>query len=503
MRTPLDVVVPAHEEQALLPRCLRALLWDARDVELRIVVVANGCTDATPAAARRFVPAARELGHELVVLELPVAGKAAALNAASPCLRGCPVVFLDADTVLAPGTLQALAEALGGRAPALLAAPRPLLVRPRTPAARSYAAVWRTLPTIAGDVIGAGCYAVSAAGRRRWSEFPAVVADDAYVRSRFARDDRLVAGGAFLLELPERRELVRVLARWRRGNAQLRELFGAEADPSGGARRNAAHLVASPALWRHVPGFAALTAASHVGRTRPRRARTAWERADSLREEARGTGPLPPARPQVHVVVVTHGDRGDVEGCLGSLRSSVAELAVTVVADAPAAVNRAARERADADYVLLLTAGLRAAPDTVDQLLALAVRYPEAGLYGGQAVGGRRRRCEDVRSVSALAGPLLLADRSLWTRLGGVFERDFRPGGNVDLCARARRLGATPMVTPLAQWSRARRPRLPILGSSHGDTNGRNHDAGAGDQPLGRGEANSGGWRGRLVHAGP
>lgn len=93
MRTPLDVVVPAHEEQALLPRCLRALLWDARDVELRIVVVANGCTDATPAAARRFVPAARELGHELVVLELPVAGKAAALNAASPCLRGCPVVF--------------------------------------------------------------------------------------------------------------------------------------------------------------------------------------------------------------------------------------------------------------------------------------------------------------------------------------------------------------------------------------------------------------------------
>jgi glycosyl transferase family 2 len=464
VRTALDVVVPARDEQALLPRCLRALLWDAHDLSLRIVVAANGCADATGAAARRLVPAASELGHELVVLELPLAGKAAALNAASPYTRGCPVVFLDADTVLVPGTLRALAQALAARAPALLAAPRPLLVRPRTRAARSYAAVWRTLPAVAGDVIGAGCYAVNAAGRARWSEFPEVVADDAYVRSRFAREERRLAGGAFLLELPERRELVRVLSRWRRGNAQLRERFGVEADPSAGARRNAAHLAARPALWRHLPAFTALTAASRLRRPRAREAEAAWERADSvrvadslrladsrvadsLREETGGSTCLPPVRPRVHVVVVVADDsHDDADGCLASLRSSVAELAVTVVDDAWAAC-----ERDDADYVLLVRSDVRAAPDALDQLLALALRYPAAGLYGGRSVGGSRG--EDAGAVPALVGSLLLVDRSLWTRLGGLEDRYRQSGEGGDLCVRARRAGATPMVTPLALYS--------------------------------------------------
>lgn len=465
MRTALDVVVPARDEQVLLPRCLRALLWDARDLELRIVVAANGCADATPVAARRFLPAARELGHELVVLELPRPGKAAALNAASPFTRGCPVVFLDADTVLVPGTLRALAQALGAWAPALLAAPSPLLVRPRTPTARSYAAVWRTLPAVASDVIGAGCYAVNAAGRARWSAFPDVVADDAYVRSRFAREERRVGSGAFLLELPERRELVRVLSRWRRGNAQLRERFGVEADPSAALRRNAAHLAARPALWRHVPAFAALTAASRLRRPRPRGAGAAWERADSVRQEGGGTICLPPVRPRVHVIAVAQDSRGDVDGCLASLRSSVAELTATVIDDASAdgtpqgvaplpsgacprspgtrglaaAVNRAARSRGEADYLLLVKSGVRAAPDALDQLLALALRYPAAGLYGGRA-----------GAVTAFAGSLLLVDRSLWRLLGGLDEGSRRSGVDIDLCVRARRAGATPMVAPLA-----------------------------------------------------
>ena len=38
MRRRLDVVVPAHNEEALIGACLRALLSDAGRVDLRVVV---------------------------------------------------------------------------------------------------------------------------------------------------------------------------------------------------------------------------------------------------------------------------------------------------------------------------------------------------------------------------------------------------------------------------------------------------------------------------------
>jgi GT2 family glycosyltransferase len=264
----IDVVVPAHDERALIGACLRAVADDSADLDVRVVVVANGCTDDTADVAR-----AAGAGVDLVVVELAAASKPAALNAANRYLRGVPVVYLDADTVLTPGTLHALLAEMDAAGGPVLAGPRPVLVRPRDRLTRGFAAVWLRLPSVEGDVIGSGCYAVNAAGRRRWGDFPDVVADDAFVRSLFTRTERRLADGAgLLLVLPAGRELIRVLARWRQGNAEL-----ADASPAAGGSRNARAVLAAPGLWRHVPAFLWVQIASRLRR------REGWARADGVR----------------------------------------------------------------------------------------------------------------------------------------------------------------------------------------------------------------------------
>ncbi|MFD1045725.1 hypothetical protein ACFQ1S_09175, partial [Kibdelosporangium lantanae] len=134
---------------------------------------------------------------------------------------------------------------------------------PRTWMARGYARVWSQLPAVAGQVTGAGCYAVNPAGRARWGAFPAdVVADDGFVRMLFSLSERRLAGG-FLMVLPEGRELVSVVHRWRSGNAALPE------SPSGG---RLASLRAVARSWWSLPAFALV-----VGlRRHPFRLRLMW-----------------------------------------------------------------------------------------------------------------------------------------------------------------------------------------------------------------------------------
>ncbi len=274
----VDVVVPARDEQHALGPCLRALMRDSDGLDLRVIVAANGCTDGTAAVARAVAPLAREQRCELFVIETARAGKTVALNAADARRRGCTAVYLDADTVLLPGALRALVAALEPAARPRLAAPRAMIARPETRLARSFARVWSSLPAVGPDVLGAGCYAVNAAGRARWASFPELTADDGYVRARFAPAERVVVDGASLFVLPEGRDLVRAMRRWRRGNRELRRTDAVQrsgargGDPSAGLRRNLASIAARPMLWPQVPAFLLLTALARLPAPSLRRA---------------------------------------------------------------------------------------------------------------------------------------------------------------------------------------------------------------------------------------
>ena len=153
-----EVIVPAHDEAAVIGRCLAAVLAPPRPDPLHVLVVCNGCRDDTAAIARGF-------GPPVEVFEIPVASKAAALDHGDAEADGFPRLYVDADVELEPGAVHALSEALTSDA-VLAAAPRLAVDTAGASAlARSYLRVWSALPTIRDGLVGRGAYAVGAAGR--------------------------------------------------------------------------------------------------------------------------------------------------------------------------------------------------------------------------------------------------------------------------------------------------------------------------------------------------
>lgn len=105
----IGVVVPAHEEQALLPGCLAALAVAAAQdgvPPVRVVVIADACSDATAAVARaagvqvievdvRSAGAARRLGLDSLVVSSRLPVRALWLATTDADSRVPPTWFVD------------------------------------------------------------------------------------------------------------------------------------------------------------------------------------------------------------------------------------------------------------------------------------------------------------------------------------------------------------------------------------------------------------------------
>ena len=210
-----SIVIAAHNEAAVIGRCLDALLAEAAPGEFDVTVVANGCTDITAAVASSR-PGVR-------VLELPTAGKVAALNAGDEVAVGFPRVYLDGDIVLTTAAVRSLADALNGGALAATVG-RQLELAGRPLPVRAYFAVHGRLPVFREGLFGRGVVALSEAGRARFGRFPELVADDLFLDSLFTRaEKRHVTSYAARVSTPRRTEdLVRRLVRVRGGNAAMR-----------------------------------------------------------------------------------------------------------------------------------------------------------------------------------------------------------------------------------------------------------------------------------------
>ncbi len=98
------VIIPAHNEESEIARCLSALRPAERPAELQVVVICNGCSDATAAVANSF--------ENVSVIETGASSKTAALNLGDRAARSYPRVYLDADIELPREIVDELAAQL-------------------------------------------------------------------------------------------------------------------------------------------------------------------------------------------------------------------------------------------------------------------------------------------------------------------------------------------------------------------------------------------------------
>lgn len=146
---------------------------------------------------------------------------------------------------------------------------------------------------------------------------------------------------------------------------------------------------------------------------------------------------------------------------------------------------------ADADFVLLLNPDTVILDHAIDVIVEFARAQPNYGLYGGrtlkpdgslepsscwgvptlwsmalfafgittfasknrwldpESLGSWQR--DSVREVGVITGCFLLTPRDLWNELGGLDERYFMYGEDVDFAMRARVLGHRPVICPYAK----------------------------------------------------
>lgn len=210
-----SVIIPAHNESAVIARTLAPLATLAASGRLEVIVVCNGCTDDTAAIARQW--------PGVVAIELAEASKVGALNAGDKFATRWPRLYLDADIEVHPAALAPAIRALEGDG---TFAARPAFRTDNEGAVFTVAAYLRAryrMPSMSKALWGAGVYGLSRAGHDLLGSFPDLTADDLHVDQLFPPGrKRILTGPAVTVRMPRSaRGLLAVLVRSRRGSAEL------------------------------------------------------------------------------------------------------------------------------------------------------------------------------------------------------------------------------------------------------------------------------------------
>lgn len=262
-----SIVIPAHNEAAAIGLTLDRLAPLGLSPNVDIVVVANGCADDTAAIAQSR-PGVK-------VLEIGKPSKTAALNLAETATARWPRIYLDADIQISLAavcdTLIHLdrKDAVAGRPPYLW-----VLDGVSWPV-RAYYQARSRIPSAHLALWGAGVYALSADGRRRFGAFPDIVADDLFVDRQFAAwEKQVVHTDPVLVSVPRSaRSLLKVLRRQNRGAKELRS------GTLSGTLKELARSITGPWSLLNAVVYAGFSLLSRS----PTRSKDRWERDESSR----------------------------------------------------------------------------------------------------------------------------------------------------------------------------------------------------------------------------
>lgn len=279
----VSVVMPAHNEAAVIGRTLRRIVATDRDARLEIIVVPNACDDDT-------ADVAAAVSDRVRVREIATPGKIAALNTGDAVASALPRAYIDADVDIDADAILAVADRLGVDGPPFIGAPRMTVdARASSLAVRCYYAVWALSDYRTVAMVGSGVYIVSAAGRTRWDTFPDVIADDLYAQRLFTAADRIELDTVtFTIRAPRTfRSFLERQTRIVQGSHELGRQFPSLHHEGGGASlmAHAWRLLRRPWLW---PAAGVYLYASVVPRRRARRLRKlghhqTWNRDESTR----------------------------------------------------------------------------------------------------------------------------------------------------------------------------------------------------------------------------
>ena len=224
----LSVIVPASNEAAVIGGLLDSLLDSVlTPLPVEIIVVANGCRDDTVAVAQRFADRAEARDWSFSVIDVAQGGKLNALNVGDDHAAHANRIYLDADVIVSPGLIEAVADALDRPDP-VYACGALVVARPSSLVTRRYARFWTQLPFVADGAPGCGMFAVNAAGRALWGRFPDIISDDTFVRLHFSPERRVEVPEAYVWPMVEGfRNLVRVRRRQDRGVKEVARLYPA------------------------------------------------------------------------------------------------------------------------------------------------------------------------------------------------------------------------------------------------------------------------------------
>ena len=258
-----SVVIPAHNEAAVILRCLDALFTGLEPGQLEVIVACNGCTDGTAEVIRSS-------GHTVRVLEVAVASKPAALRAAEEVATAFPRLYLDADVTLTAAAAVRVLERL--RAGPALAARPPIEYNAAGSSllVRSYYRARAGVPAVMGSMWGAGVYGLSEAGRSRFGYYPDLVADDLFVDQLFRRwEVEIVSTLPVIVGVPRRTmDLLRILRRVYHGNSENRTVPTSPATQSAGTTSTIHDLIrfalAGPHKAADAAAYAALAAVARL-----------------------------------------------------------------------------------------------------------------------------------------------------------------------------------------------------------------------------------------------